>query len=63
MNVISTVKAALSHHTALVGTLSPCLKGHTPRQPSTPDLSARLKKEPLTASFDGQRKGWVGGGL
>ncbi|KAI4814193.1 hypothetical protein KUCAC02_003398, partial [Chaenocephalus aceratus] len=27
----------------------PYLKGHTPPQPSTPDLSASLKKRPLTA--------------
>lgn len=56
MNVISTLKTALSLHTALVGTLNPCLKGHTPPQPSTPDLSASLKKAPLTAPL------MVGGG-
>lgn len=60
MNVISTLKTALSPHTSLVDTLSPCLKGHTPPQPSTPDLSASLKKETLTAPL---MVGEEGGGL
>lgn len=51
VNVISTLKTALSPHTSLVGAFSRYLKGHTQPQPSTPDLSGRVKKEHLTASL------------
>lgn len=51
MNAITTLKTALSPHTSLVDALNP-----SPPQPSTPDLSASLKKEPLTAPL------MVGGG-
>lgn len=61
VNVISTLKTALSPHTSLVGAFSRCLKGHTQPQPSTPDLSGRVKKEHLTASVRVKQgcKEWV----